>query len=84
MAFDATSLYPSAMSDDDSEFPDITPTRAFKPEEESEFLKLFNSKKFRPRTGFFDVRYHYPPNNFLQHLAVKDNILDGEKSKNMK
>jgi hypothetical protein len=74
MAFDATSLYPSAMWDSASEFPDSTSARAFMAEEEQEILDLFNSQKFRPRTGFFRIKYHYPPDNFLQHLPVKENI----------
>ena len=39
-AFDATSLYPSAMADKDSEYPDATSARAFKQEEERECLRL--------------------------------------------
>jgi hypothetical protein len=74
MAFDATSLYPSAMWDKESEFPNITSARAFKLEEEQQTLDSFNSQRFRPRTGFFRIKYHYPLDNFLQHLPVKESI----------
>ncbi len=74
IAFDATSLYPSAMWDENSEFPDISSGRAFKNSEEKEILELFNTQKFRPRTGFFKVKYHNPRDNFLQHLPIKETI----------
>jgi hypothetical protein len=74
MAFDATSLYPSAMWDAGSEFPDITSARPFKPSEEQEVLDLFNSQTFRPRTGFFKIQYYNPPELFLQHVPVKETI----------
>jgi hypothetical protein len=72
--FDATSLYPSAMWDENSEFPDITSGRTFRCSEEKEVLNLFNSQKFRPKTGFFKIKYYYPPEQFLQHLPVKEKI----------
>jgi len=52
IAFDATSLYPSAMWDKDSEFSDIRSARSFKNSEEKEILGLFNTQSFRPKTGF--------------------------------
>jgi hypothetical protein len=80
MAFDATSLYPSAMWDEESEFPDITSAKHFKNSEEKEILDLFNSQQFRPKTGFFRVRYFNPPELFLQHLPVKETVInDGKK-----
>ena len=74
MAFDATSLYPSAMVDKDSEYPDAISARAFKKEEEQEFLKLFNSQQFRPRTAILTVLYEYPDNLFFQPIPAKDKI----------
>jgi hypothetical protein len=74
MALDATSLYPSAMWDASSEFPDITSARPLKPSDEQEVLDLFNSQTFRPRTGFFKIQYYNPPEVFLQHVPVKESV----------
>ncbi|ESP04224.1 hypothetical protein LOTGIDRAFT_170921 [Lottia gigantea] len=51
MAFDANGLYASAMSDLESEYPKGESERPFLPEENEEFVKLFNGQKFRPRTA---------------------------------
>ena len=74
IAFDATSLYASAKADKDSEYPDVTSARAFKQEDEQEFLILFNSQQFRPRTAILTVLYEYPNNLFFQPMPVKDKI----------
>ncbi|ESO84630.1 hypothetical protein LOTGIDRAFT_168488 [Lottia gigantea] len=44
MAFDANGLYASAMSDLDSEYPRAESGRHFLPEENKEFVKLFNEQ----------------------------------------
>ena len=75
MAFDATSLYPSAMIDKDSEYPDARSARAFKrEEEEQEFIRLFNSQQFRPRTAILTILYEYPDNLFFQPMPAKDKV----------
>ncbi|ESP02096.1 hypothetical protein LOTGIDRAFT_157245 [Lottia gigantea] len=55
MAFDTNGLYASATSDLDSEYPKAESAREFLPEEEEEFVKLFNEQKFRTRTAILKV-----------------------------
>ncbi|ESO98092.1 hypothetical protein LOTGIDRAFT_174348 [Lottia gigantea] len=63
MAFDANGLYASAMTK--GEHPKAESARAFLPEEEIEFVKLFNKQKFRPRTAILKVWFEYPKNMFF-------------------
>ena len=74
IAFDATSLYPSAMVDKDSKLPDASFARAFRQEEEQEFLHLFNSQRFRPRTVILTVLYKYPNDLFFKPIPAEDKI----------
>ncbi|ESP03439.1 hypothetical protein LOTGIDRAFT_171379 [Lottia gigantea] len=74
MAFDANGLYASAMSDLDSEYPKAESGRPFLPEENEEFVKLFNEQKLRPRTAIFKVWFKYPTNMFFQPIPSKDKI----------
>ena len=62
------------MWDNNSEYPDASSARAYKLSEEKEILDQFNSQSFRLRTGFFKVRYYYPPDNFLQHVPIKETV----------
>ncbi|ESP04496.1 hypothetical protein LOTGIDRAFT_170740 [Lottia gigantea] len=72
MAFDANGLYASAMTE--GEYPKAESARAFLPEEEKEFVKLFNKQKFRPRTAILTVWFEYPKNMFFQPIPAKDKI----------
>ncbi|ESO85649.1 hypothetical protein LOTGIDRAFT_155141 [Lottia gigantea] len=72
MAFDANGLYASAMTE--GEYPKAESARAFLPEEEKEFVKLFNKQKFRPRTAILKVWFEYPTNMFFQPIPAKDKI----------
>jgi hypothetical protein len=75
IAFDYNSLYPSAMSHINSEYPKAESARVFdKSREKQEFLELFNSRKFRPKCGIFHIEYFNPKDLILQHLTVKDNV----------
>ncbi|ESP04460.1 hypothetical protein LOTGIDRAFT_170705 [Lottia gigantea] len=74
MAFDANGLYASAMSDLDSEYPRAESGRPFLPEEEKQYVKLFNKQKFRPRTAILTVWFDYPKNMFFQLIPAKDKI----------
>ncbi|ESO99239.1 hypothetical protein LOTGIDRAFT_173781 [Lottia gigantea] len=56
------------MSDLDSEYPRAESGRPFLPEEEKEFVKLFNKQKFRPRTAILTVWFDYPKNMFFQPI----------------
>ncbi|ESO90875.1 hypothetical protein LOTGIDRAFT_163762 [Lottia gigantea] len=72
MAFDANGLYASAMTE--GEYPKAESARAFLPEEEKEFVKLFNKQKFRPRTAILKVWFEYPKKMFFQPIPAKDKI----------
>ncbi|ESO82848.1 hypothetical protein LOTGIDRAFT_155884 [Lottia gigantea] len=74
MAFDANGLYASAMSDLDSEYPKAESGRPFLPEEEEEFVRLFNEQNFRPKTAILTVWFEYPKNMFFQPIPSKDKI----------
>ncbi|ESO93893.1 hypothetical protein LOTGIDRAFT_153366 [Lottia gigantea] len=62
------------MSDLDSEYPRAESGRPFLPEEEKEFVMLFNKQKFRPRTAILTVWFDYPKNMFFQPIPAKDKI----------
>ncbi|ESP00195.1 hypothetical protein LOTGIDRAFT_173354 [Lottia gigantea] len=62
------------MSDLDSEYPRAESGRPFLPEEEKEFVKLFNKQKFRPKTAILTVWFDYPKNMFFQPIPAKDKI----------
>ncbi|ESO90772.1 hypothetical protein LOTGIDRAFT_163654 [Lottia gigantea] len=72
MAFDANGLFASAMTE--GEYPKAESGRPFVPEEEKEFVKLFNKQKFRPRTAILKVWFEYPKNMFFQPIPAKDKI----------
>ncbi|ESO88677.1 hypothetical protein LOTGIDRAFT_165463 [Lottia gigantea] len=72
MAFDANGLYASAMTE--GEYPKAESARAFLPEEEKEFVKLFNKQKFRPRTAILKVWFEYPKKMLFQPIPAKDKI----------
>ncbi|PAA48597.1 hypothetical protein BOX15_Mlig030240g1 [Macrostomum lignano] len=72
MNFDGVSLYPSAMSDKDSEYPRAETARVFDISEEKDFLAQFNSQTFRPKTAVLKIMYENPNTVFLQHLPSKD------------
>ncbi|ESO88843.1 hypothetical protein LOTGIDRAFT_165263 [Lottia gigantea] len=58
----------------DSEYPKAESGRPFLPEENKEFVKLFNEQKFRPRTGILKVWFEYSTNMFFQPIQAKDKI----------
>ncbi|ESO93917.1 hypothetical protein LOTGIDRAFT_153390 [Lottia gigantea] len=77
MAFDANGLYASAMSDLDSEYPRAESGRPFLPEEEKEFVMLFNKQKFRPRTAILTVWFDYPKNIDLRNKYKREGNIVG-------
>ncbi|ESO90529.1 hypothetical protein LOTGIDRAFT_164116 [Lottia gigantea] len=72
MAFDANGLCASAMSDLDSAYPRAESGRPFLPEEEKEFVKLFNKQKFSPRTAISTVWFDYP--TILDGIVYEENF----------
>ena len=80
MDFDATSLYPSAMWDENSVYPKIESGFAFKPHMNSVYVEAFNNQTFNQdgdESAILRIKYYKPRNLIFQHLPVK------EKGKNV-
>ena len=82
MAFDATSLYPSAMYDINSIYPRIETGYAFTSDMNDKLVKVFNNQTFtkldsafvpseeRMASAILKIKYYNPPDIVLQHLPV--------------
>ena len=73
MAFDATSLYPSAMYDESSTYPKIETGFAFTPEMNKEIVNQFNMKTFT-KSAILKIKYYNPKDIVLQHIPVKEEV----------
>ena len=73
MAFDATSLYPSAMYDENSTYPKIETGYAFTPEMNDEIVNQFNTKTFT-KSAILKIKYYNPVDTVLQHIPVKEEV----------
>ena len=74
MDFDATSLYPSAMWDQNSVFPKTENGFAFKPHMNDVYVEAFNTRTFNPdgdEPAILRIKFYNPPNLVFQHLPVK-------------
>ena len=74
MDFDATSLYPSAMWDENSVYPKIETGFAFKPVMNDVFVEAFNNQSFNENgdeSAILRIEYYNPPDLLFQHLPVK-------------
>ena len=79
MDFDATSLYPSAMWDENSVYPKIESGFDFKPYMNDVYLKSLNDQTFNQEgdeSAILKIKFYDPPNLNFQHPPVK------EKAKN--
>ena len=77
MVFDATSLYPSAMWDENSVYPKIETGFAFKPNMNDVYVEAFNNQSFNEsgdESAILTIRYHNPPDLIFQHLPVKEKV----------
>ena len=75
MDFDATSLYPSAMWDENSLYPKIETGFAFKPNMNDVYLEAFNIKTFNQdgdESAILTIKYYNPPDLIFQHLPIKE------------
>ena len=69
MAFDATSLYASAMWDKISVYPKTESGLAFKPEKNDVYLKAFNNQTFNQEcdeSAILGKKHYNPPNLIFQ------------------
>ena len=77
MAFDATSLYPSAMWDKNSVYPKIETGFAFKPYMNDVYVEAFNSQTFNEdgyESAILTIKCYNPPDLIFQHIAVKEKV----------
>ena len=75
MDFDATSLYPGAMWDENSVYPKIENGFAFKPHLNVVFVEAFNNQNFKEdgdESAILTKKYYNPPDlNFNIHQLKK-------------
>ena len=77
MDFDASSLYPSAMWDKNSVYPEIETGFAFKPHMNIVYVEAFNNQTFNQdgvESAFLRIKFYNPPNLIFQHLPDKENV----------
>ena len=81
MDYDATSLYPSAMWNENSVYPKIENGFAFKPRMNDFYVEAFNLKAFIQdgnEPGIITMKYYNRPNLLFQHLPVKEKSKDNK------
>ena len=77
MDFDATSLYPSGMWDENSVYPKIETGFAFKPHMNDIYVEAFNNQTFNEdgdESAILTIKYYNPPNLIFQHLPVIEKV----------
>ena len=75
--FDATSLYPSAMSDENSVYPKKETGFVFKPDMNDVYVKAFNNQTFNQdgdESAILTIKYYNPPDLIFQHLPIKEKV----------
>ena len=70
--FDAVSLYPSAMWDENSIYPRIETGYAFKPHLNNELVEKFNNQTFTQGSAILKIKYYNSRDLIVQHLPVKE------------
>ena len=81
MDYDATSLYPSAMWDENSVYPKIESGFAFKPHMNNVYIEAFNNQTFNQdgdESAILRRKYYNPRNLIFQHLPVKEKVKNVE------
>ena len=77
MDFDATSLYPNAMYDENSVYPKIESGFAFKPYMNDVYVKSFNDQTFNQdadESAITKLKHYNPPDLIFQHLPVQQKV----------
>ena len=81
MDFDATSLYPSAMWDENSVYPKKESGFDFKPNMNNVYVEAFTNQTFNQdgdESAILRLKYYNPRNLTFQHLAVKEKVKNVE------
>ena len=77
MDFDATSLYPSAMWDENSVYPKIETGFVFRPHMNHVYVEAFNNQSFNEdgdESAILTIKYYNPPDLIFQHLPIKEKV----------
>ena len=77
MDFDATSLYPSAMWDQNSVYPKTETGFAFKPHMNIVYVEPFNNQTFNQdgdESAILRIKYYNPRDLIFQHVPVKEKV----------
>ena len=77
MNFDATSLYQSAMWNENSVYPKIETGFAFKPHLNDVYVEVFNNQTFNQagdESSILTIKFHNLPDLIFQHFAVKKKL----------
>ena len=75
MDFDATSLYSSAICDENSVYPKMETGFAFKPDMNDVHVEAFNNETFNEdgsESAILTIKYYKPPDLMIQLLPVKE------------
>ena len=75
--FDATSLYPSAIHDENSVYPKIESGFAFKSHMNKTYVDAFNNQVFNQdgiESAILRIKYYNPPHLIFQNLPVKEKV----------
>ena len=70
--FDAVSLYPSAMWDENSIYPRIETGYASTRDMNDELVEKFNIQTFTQGSAILKIKYYNPKNLFVQHVPVEE------------
>ena len=77
MDFDATSLYPSAMWDENTVYPRMETGFAYKPHMNDIYVEAFNNQTFNQdgdESAILTINYYKPADLIFQHLSVKEKV----------
>ena len=70
--FDAVSLYPSAMWDENSIYPKIESGYSFTNDMNDDLVQKFNNQTFNQGSAILKIKYYNPRDFIVQHLPVKE------------
>ena len=70
--FDAVSLYPSAMWDENSIYPRIETGYAYTKDMNDELVEKYINQTFTQGSAIWKIKYYNPKNLIVQHLPVKE------------
>ena len=72
--FDAVSLYPSAMWDENSIYPRIEKGYAYTRDMNIELVEIFNTSNFNQGNAVLKIKFYNPKNLLVQHLPIKERV----------